>query len=71
MILNLGGIDWKKVNDSYRARLPEVKTKAEFSALVNKMLDELHASHAGYSTDEDVSSICFLQCSEVICRAIR
>lgn len=50
----LGGVDWKKICETYQVRLGELKTKAEFESLVNKMLDELHASHAGYSTDEDI-----------------
>lgn len=49
----LGGLDWKKVGDTYRAKLPSVKTRAEFTDLVNAMLDELHASHTEYFTDDD------------------
>ena len=48
------GIDWKRTGDTYRAKLAEVKSKAEFEALINRMLAELHASHASYVTDEDV-----------------
>src|SRR5579871_3004651 len=48
----LNGVDWNRIGDVYRARLGDVKTKAEFEQLMNQMLDELHASHTAYSTDE-------------------
>ena len=50
----LNGADWKKIGDLYRARLADVKTKFEFEALINRMLTELHASHAAYVTDDDI-----------------
>jgi len=31
-----------------------VKSKAEFKALINQMLDELHASHTSYVDDDDI-----------------
>jgi carboxyl-terminal processing protease len=51
---NLNGVDWKKVGDDYREKLSEVKYKLDFELLVNRMLGELHASHAAYVTDDDV-----------------
>jgi carboxyl-terminal processing protease len=51
---SLSGVDWRRVGAAYRARLPEVKSKAEFADLVNQMLGELHASHTAYATDEDI-----------------
>lgn len=51
---NLRGINWKQLCGAYRAKLNIVKTKAEFKALVNQMLDELHASHTSYVDDTDV-----------------
>src|SRR5579862_5923299 len=50
----LNGVDWKSLTDTYRIKLSDVKTKSEFEALINKMLGELHASHVGYTTDDDV-----------------
>jgi carboxyl-terminal processing protease len=50
----LGGIDWKHICDVYRAKLPGVTSKSEFKALVNHMLEELHASHTSYLDDTDV-----------------
>ena len=51
---NIHGLDWKKIGDTYRAQLPQVKSKEEFQDLINRMLDELHASHTTYITDNDV-----------------
>ena len=51
---NTNGLDWKQICDTYRTRLSSVKTKKEFKALVNQMLDELHASHTSYLDDDDV-----------------
>ena len=51
---NLNGANWQKVGETYRARLPAVKTKAEFQVLINSMLGELHASHTEYITDDDI-----------------
>jgi len=50
----LGGVDWKKTGDTYRAKLKDVKTKSDFTALVNRMLEELHSSHTAYINDDDV-----------------
>jgi carboxyl-terminal processing protease len=51
---NLHGVDWKHICETYRARLGTAKTKTEFKALVNQMLEELHASHTSYVDDTDV-----------------
>lgn len=50
----LRGVDWKHVCEVYRGKLTSVKTKAEFKALVNQMLDELHTSHTSYLDNTDV-----------------
>ena len=50
----LNGVDWKRIGDDYREKLPEVKSKLDFELLVNRMLGELHASHTAYATDDDV-----------------
>jgi carboxyl-terminal processing protease len=50
----LNGADWKRVGDTYRAKLSDTMSKFEFEALINRMLSELHASHAAYVTDDDV-----------------
>lgn len=50
----LNGVDWTHICDLYRSKLSGVKSKAEFKALVNQMLDELHASHTSYVDDTDV-----------------
>lgn len=49
----LHGVDWTKVTTGYRAQLRDVKSKAEFSTLINTMLGELKASHTGYLTQDD------------------
>jgi carboxyl-terminal processing protease len=50
----LNGVDWAHVCDTYRGKLSGVKSKAEFKALVNQMLGELHASHTSYVDDTDI-----------------
>lgn len=50
----LGGLDWNKTGDTYRAKLTKVKNKAQFTGLVNRMLSELHSSHTSYINDDDV-----------------
>ncbi len=50
----LSGADWQQIGDSYRARLPEVKSREQFETLINRMLDELHVSHTEYYTNEDI-----------------
>ena len=56
---NTNGVDWRKVGEQYRAKLPNIKTKKEFETLVNAMLRELHASHTEYTTDDDVGFYMF------------
>lgn len=51
---NMNGVDWKHICDVYRAKLGMVKSKAEFKALINQMLAELHTSHTSYVDDDDV-----------------
>ncbi len=51
---NLNGVDWNKVGETYRAKLADTKSKSEFQLLINRMLAELHASHAAYATDDDI-----------------
>jgi len=51
---NTNGVDWKHVCQIYRAKLNDVKSKGEFKALVNQMLDELHTSHTSYVDNDDV-----------------
>lgn len=51
---HLHKVNWKKIGEDYRAKLPAIKSKAEFEDLVNKMLDELHASHTAYVNDDDI-----------------
>lgn len=50
----LHGVDWDKTAKEFRGRLKDVKNRGEFVALVNSMLEELHASHTEYIPDDDV-----------------
>ena len=50
----LNGVDWTHICEIYRGKLGGVKSKAEFKALVNQMLEELHSSHTSYVDDMDV-----------------
>lgn len=48
------GLDWSQVGDRYREKAAQATTQAEFQAVINRMLDELHASHSGYFTPDDM-----------------
>ncbi len=50
----MNGKDWEHIGETYRARLPEIKTREAFEALVNQMLEELHVSHTEYYTNDDI-----------------
>ncbi|HZT41804.1 MAG TPA: S41 family peptidase [Chthonomonadaceae bacterium] len=51
---DFNGVDWQRVGEVYRDRLPQAQTKAEFETLANTMLGELHASHTGYYDENDM-----------------
>src|SRR5206468_1284426 len=34
----LNGVDWDQIGETYRKRLPDVRSKSEFAELVNRML---------------------------------
>lgn len=51
---NFNGVDWMRICDLYRSKLSGVRSKAEFKALVNAMLGELHVSHTSYVDDTDI-----------------
>jgi carboxyl-terminal processing protease len=51
----LHGVDWESIKEKYRAKLEDVKSKADFADLMNRMLAELKASHTEYITDDDVN----------------
>jgi carboxyl-terminal processing protease len=50
----LHGVNWERIGQKYRAQLNMVDSKAAFGALINRMLDELRASHAEYFTDDEL-----------------
>ena len=49
----MNGVDWKKIGDTYEARLAGITSRSEFETLMNQMLAELHASHMAYVTTDD------------------
>jgi carboxyl-terminal processing protease len=51
---NMNGADWDAVGRKYRDEAAGAKNRAEFKAIVNRMLGDLHASHTGYFTDDDL-----------------
>jgi len=51
---NMAGLDWQAVADQYRPKARSAVSRPEFEAVVNRMLGELHASHTGYYTDDDM-----------------
>lgn len=54
---NFGGVDWKKVHDDYAPLVAQVKTDAEFYALLDKMLGELKISHFGFIKTEEITKL--------------
>jgi len=51
---NFGGVDWKKVRETYAPRAAAAKSDAELYALLNEMLRELKVSHLVVLTPEEV-----------------
>ena len=49
----LGGVNWASIGDRYKSQLPQIKSRREFTALVNRMLDELKSSHTAYYDVDD------------------
>ncbi len=49
----MAGLDWQAVGDKYRPQAEAAKSSSEFTAVINAMLAELHASHMGYFTPAD------------------
>ena len=47
-----GGVDWKKVGESYKPLAMAAKTDTEFHAVLNRMLGELNQSHFSIYTKE-------------------
>lgn len=47
-----GGVDWKKVRESYRTPAMSAKTNEEFHTVLNQMLGELNQSHFSIYTQE-------------------
>jgi len=46
------GINWDDVGNRYRPQVENVKSDAEFYALVNRMTGELHDAHTRFNTPE-------------------
>lgn len=51
-----GGVDWKKVRETYEPRAMAAGTSAEFHAILRKMLGELKVSHFGIFAAEPVAT---------------
>ena len=47
-----GGVNWKKVGESYKPMALSAKTNEEFHSVLNQMLGELNQSHFGIYTKE-------------------
>jgi len=45
---SFGGLDWKKVHDSYQPKIASAKNDEDFHALINRMLWELKVSHMAF-----------------------
>jgi carboxyl-terminal processing protease len=46
------GVNWQEVHDRYRPQVDQVKSDADYYALVNRMAGELHDAHTRFSTPE-------------------
>ena len=51
---HMHGVNWETVGENYRASAREARNLTEFQTIVNRMLGELHASHLGYFTKNDI-----------------
>jgi carboxyl-terminal processing protease len=51
----LRGLDWEKVGQVYRPQALAAESAAERSAVINRLLGELRASHTGHYTPEQVA----------------
>ena len=51
---SMRGLDWEAVAARYRPEARKAKNSGEFGAVVNRMLGDLHTSHTGYYTDDDM-----------------
>lgn len=49
----LNGVDWPAVKQRFAPRVAAADSRAQFAALVNEMLAELHTSHTHYYTQDD------------------
>lgn len=52
-----GGVDWKKVRETYAPRVSAVKSDAELYALLNEMLGELKVSHLVVLTPDELQRL--------------
>lgn len=52
---DLKGLDWATIGDIHRTRYKSAGSKAERSAAINAMLDELGVSHTRHYTDEQTA----------------
>ncbi len=54
---NFGGVDWKKVGETYQPKALSAKTDDEFHAVLNQMLGELNQSHFSiYTKNAELNS---------------
>jgi carboxyl-terminal processing protease len=51
----LHDLDWDAIGDKYRPLAAAAPTERERTAVINRMLAELHASHTGYYTPADTA----------------
>lgn len=50
----MNGRNWREIGDRYRPLALAADSRSAFQEVVNRMLDELKASHIGYYTDDDL-----------------
>lgn len=55
--INFGGVDWKKVGESYRPAAMSAQSEAEFYNVLNQMIGELNQSHFSIYTKESEAEL--------------
>ncbi len=54
---NFNGVDWNKVHEQYRPLAAAARTDAELHEVLKRMLGELHVSHMGIITPEEIAKL--------------
>jgi len=64
----MAGLDWSKIGDRYRPQAEAADSAADLSAVINRMLAELGASHTGHYTATDPA---YYQLADIFSHSLR